>query len=92
LATLPVKGRAPLTGYSRDQFGPTWPTINGCDARNRVLRRDLTNTVIQGGTNGCIVLRGVLHDPYTNTVINFARGPGTNTVIQIDHVVPLANA
>jgi hypothetical protein len=92
LATLPVKGRAPLTGYSRAQFGPTWPDINGCDARNRVLRRDLTNVVVQGGPNGCIVLRGVLHDPYTTTVINFTRGPGTSTAIQIDHVVSLANA
>lgn len=24
LATLPVKGRAPMTGYDRDQFGQAW--------------------------------------------------------------------
>ena len=36
LAILPVKGRAPKTGYSRDQFGPAWSDVdhNGCDTRN----------------------------------------------------------
>jgi len=39
-----VKGRAPRTGYDRDQFGPAWKDVdrNGCDQRNDVLRRDLT--------------------------------------------------
>ena len=99
LAILPVKGRAPLTGYSRDQFGPAWTddvTVadghNGCDTRNDILRRDLTDVVIKPGTGGCTVASGVLHDPYTNTIITFTRGPGTSTVIQIDHVVALADA
>ena len=41
---LAVKGRAPKTGYSRDQFGAAWADAdrNGCDQRNDVLRRDLT--------------------------------------------------
>ncbi len=36
LATIDVKGRAPKTGYDRDQFGDGWldPDRNGCDARN----------------------------------------------------------
>jgi hypothetical protein len=99
LATLPVKGRAPLTGYSRAQFGPAWTdnvTVadghNGCDTRNDILRRDLTNTVIKPGTQGCTVASGVLHDPYTNTVITFTRGATTSTAIQIDHVVALGDA
>ena len=99
LATLPVKGRAPLTGYSRAQFGPAWTddvTVadghNGCDTRNDILRRDLTNAVIKPGTHGCTVASGVLHDPYTNTVISFTRGAGTSTAIQIDHVVALGDA
>ncbi len=35
LATLPVKGRAAKTGYSRDQFGQRWLDVdrNGCDTR-----------------------------------------------------------
>ena len=99
LATLPVKGRAPMTGYSRAQFGPAWTddvTVadghNGCDTRNDILRRDLSSEVIKPGTHGCTVASGVLHDPYTNTVINFTRGVGTSTVIQIDHVVALGDA
>ncbi len=46
LATLPVKGRAPKTGYSRDQFGQAWADVdrNGCDTRNDTLRRDLTRS------------------------------------------------
>ena len=96
---MPVKGRAPLTGYSRAQFGPTWTdnvTVadghNGCDTRNDILRRDLTNVVIKSDTHGCTVASGVLHDPYTKTVISFTRGAGTSTAIQIDHVVALGDA
>jgi Protein of unknown function (DUF1524) len=99
LATLPVKGRAPLTGYSRAQFGPAWTddvTVtdghNGCDTRNDILRRDLTDIVIKPGTHGCTVASGLLHDPYTNTVITFIRGIKTSTVVQIDHVVALGDA
>jgi len=98
LATLPVKGRAAKTGYSRAQFGQAWTddvTVadghNGCDTRNDILRRDLTNLVLKAGTNGCVVASGVLHDPYTKTVIVFTRG-STSGVVQIDHVVALANA
>jgi hypothetical protein len=39
------------------------------------------------------VASGVLHDPYTNTVIDFARGqPVGSTLVQIDHVVALGEA
>jgi Protein of unknown function (DUF1524) len=99
LASLPVKGRAPLTGYSRAQFGPAWTddvTVadghNGCDTRNDILRRDLTAVAIRPGTNGCVVSSGVLHDPYTGTVIPFTRGVSTSDAVQIDHVVALGDA
>lgn len=57
LATLPIKGRAPKTGYARDQFGDGWkdPDRNGCDARNDMLTRDLTDVVVASG--GCKVVR-----------------------------------
>jgi hypothetical protein len=87
-----------MTGYSRDQFGPAWTddvTValghNGCDTRNDILRRDLANVALKPGTNGCVVASGVLHDPYTNTVIDFTRG-NTSTAVQIDHVVALGDA
>ena len=92
LATLPVKGRAPKTGYSRDEFGPPWTDDvnvagghNGCDTRDDILRRDLTNPTSQG----CSVLSGALDDPYTDTTIQFDQDTPS---IQIDHVVALEDA
>lgn len=94
LATLPVKGRAPKTGYERSRFGSGWkdPDHNGCDGRNDILRRDLTAIVARPGTQGCVITSGVLHDPYTGTFINFVRGQGTSNAVQIDHVVALSDA
>lgn len=94
LEGLPVKGRAPKTGYSRDQFGPAWADVdhNGCDTRNDILARDLTRTVTDPDTHDCIVLSGVLADPYTGTRIDFLRGQATSTAVQIDHVVALSDA
>jgi hypothetical protein len=91
LATLAVKGRAPMTGYARTaEFGSAWLDVdrNGCDTRNDVLRRDLTDTT---GT-GCRVLSGRLRDPYTRKVIDFVRGQRTSMAVQIDHVVALGEA
>lgn len=91
LETLAVKGRAPKTGYSRDQFGQRWRDIdrNGCDQRNDVLARDLTNV---DAPKGCKVLAGDLQDPYTGQHIHFVRGQKTSQAVQIDHVVALADA
>ena len=91
LATLPVKGKAPKTGYARvKDFGAAWMDVdrNGCDTRDDVLRRDLTAVT---GTR-CTVRTGVLHDPYTRKIIDFRRGRSTSTAVQIDHVVALSEA
>lgn len=90
LKKLPIKGRAPKTGYSRDQFGPGWGTAFGCDTRNRILKRDLKNIVLD--EDGCKISSGTLHDPYTDEVIRFQRGKGTSSAVQIDHVVALSDA
>jgi hypothetical protein len=92
MKTLVIKGRAPKTGYSRAQFGAAWADVdhNGCDTRNDILHRDLTQVVYRTGT--CIVLSGVLHDPYTGKTINFRRGANTSPAVQIDHVVALSDA
>jgi hypothetical protein len=92
LALLPVKGRAPMTGYDRDEFGQAWLDAdrNGCDTRNDILRRDLTGAVVKPGTRGCVQLSGVLADPYLGRSIPFARGAGDD--VDIDHVVALGNA
>lgn len=94
LETLPVKGRAPKTGYSRDQFGAAWADVdhNGCDTRNDILNRDLTNKTYKAGTHNCVVTSGRLVDPYTAAVIDFVRGQSTSAAVQIDHVVALSDA
>lgn len=83
LAELPIKGRAPRTGYTRAQFGPSWADAdrNGCDTRNDILRRDLTNLTTRPGTRECVILSGKLQDPYTATTINFVRGQGTSNEV-----------
>lgn len=98
LANLPVKGRAPLTGYSRDQFGQAWTDDNddplghnGCDTRNDILQRDLSDVVFRAGSR-CVVASGVLHEPYAGKTIDFLRGVKTSSAVQIDHVVALGDA
>lgn len=93
-----TKKRGAKTGYDRDEFGYAWAdnaddiplARNGCDTRNDILRRDLTQTVIKEGTGGCKVLSGVLEDVYTGTTVNFVSGKDTSVLVQIDHVVPLS--
>ena len=92
LATLPVKGRAPKTGYDREgSFGSAWQDVdqNGCDTRNDILARDLTVLVITGG---CEVQSGTLIGPFTGLTIDFVRGQATSSLVQIDHLVALSNA
>ena len=93
LATVPVKGRAPKTGYDRALFGQAWADVdrNGCDTRNDILTRDLTAATYKPGTNRCLVLTGMLNDPYSGTALPFNRGP-QSADIQIDHVVALSDA
>ena len=91
LASLPVKGKAPSTGYARvKDFGDAWldEDRNGCDTRDDVLRRDLKSIT----SRGCKVESGVLTDPYTRKLIHFVRGATTSEAVQIDHVVALSEA
>ena len=94
LEQIPVKGRAPKTGYGRNQFGPQWSDVdrNGCDTRNDILKRDLTAVVFREKTRDCVVERGVLQDRYSGQIIEFQRGEKTSALVQIDHVVALSNA
>jgi hypothetical protein len=94
LETLPVKGRAPKTGYSRDAFGQRWSDVdrNGCDTRNDILKRDMTSIVYKAKTRNCVVLSGTLIDRYSGETINFVRGEVSSMEVQIDHVVALSNS
>jgi hypothetical protein len=81
-----------MTGYDRAEFGQAWLDAdrNGCDTRNDVLRRDVSDPVIDPRTHGCVVLSGTLHDPYLGQDVPFRRGAGDQ--VDIDHVVALGNA
>ena len=88
-------------------FGEAWTDVDGdgCDTRNEILARDLTDADysrakgVQGRDQGvgqgaavcpdATVWSGTLHDPYTGSTIKFQRGQGTSEAVQIDHVVPL---
>ncbi len=93
LATVKVAAAGSLTGYTRLKFGQAWADVdhNGCDTRNDVLKRDLTRTTYRTtGGHRCVVLSGILADPYTARQIHFTKASATK--VQIDHVVPLADA
>lgn len=90
LNKLAVKGRAPMTGYSRNQFGNGWASDGACDIRETILRRDLTNITLE--SDGCSVKTGTLLDPYTGKTIDFTRGASTSSAVQIDHVVAIGDA
>ena len=94
LETLPVKGRAPKTGYSRAAFGQSWADVdrNGCDTRNDILKRDMNSIVYKPRTRNCVVLSGTLTDRYSGEMINFVRGNVSSMEVQIDHVVALSNS
>lgn len=86
---LAVKGRAPKTGYARDEFGSGWIDVdrNGCDTRNDMLKKRLTDLTMSGP---CKVMSGTLDDPFTGVSIEFIRG-GTSEV-DVDHLVALSDA
>jgi len=94
LAAVEVKGRAPRSGYDRDRFGNGWVDVdrNGCDTRNDILARDLTDETFKPGTRDCVVAAGTLADPYSGRTIPFQRGQDTSDDVQVDHVVALSDA
>lgn len=90
LQSLPIKGRAPKTGYTRAAFSSGWEPVQTCDVRNLILARDLKDIVYVPST--CKVSSGTLIDPYTAQTIEFIRGVETSDDVQIDHVVALSDA
>jgi hypothetical protein len=90
LNQLEVKGRAPKTGYSRAAF-THWSDLNrdGCDSRNEILKRDLTQIVFKTGTRDCKVISGQLYDPFSGKTLIFS---SSKSPVDIDHLVSLSNA
>lgn len=100
LAGLVVRPRPHGTeGYVRDAFGSDWVDTDhdGCNQRDDVLLRDAvpgTTRVQQQGACDHDVLAGTWHDPYTGRTLHFTdlKDLHQAEAIQIDHVVPLAEA
>ncbi|WP_218045616.1 HNH endonuclease family protein [[Mycobacterium] fortunisiensis] len=98
VALIPERVRG--NDYRRAAFGEAWDDDNaapgghnGCDTRNDILARDLTDkTFVAIKRCPSAVATGTLHDPYTNAVVSFVRGNQTGAAVQIDHLVPLALA
>lgn len=86
-------------GYRRDAYGSAWADVdqNGCNQRDDVLKRDAvpgTVVVAQQGSCPHDVLAGTWVDPYTGQTLTFddLKEQSQAQAIQIDHVVPLAEA
>ena len=86
-------------GYVRDAFGSDWVDTDGnrCNQRDDVLLRDAvpgTARVAQQGACDHDVLAGTWHDPYTGRTLHFTdlKDLAQAEAIQMDHVVPLAEA
>jgi len=92
LDTLAVSDPAEAPGYEASRFGWRNDTDhNGCDTRNDVLRRDLTDATIKPGTRGCVVASGILTSPYSGERVEFVAGDDGGDV-DIDHVVARKDA
>ena len=92
LATLPIKGRAPKSGYDRALFGQAWADVdrNGCDTRNDILKRDLGHQLHQQ-----CALQGADRKsggPVYRHRRQLPPGAATSSAVQIDHVVALSDA
>lgn len=96
-------GAARLTpseaGYRRDAFGSAWADIdgNGCNQRDDVLLRDAVPDSTRVGVQGRCdhdVLAGTWVDPYTGRrhVLDDLKDRSQAQAVQIDHIVPLAEA
>ena len=100
LDALEVAPRSPAgPAYDRDAFGSAWADLdgNGCNQRDDVLLRDAAPGSVTVGRQGRCdhdVLAGTWVDRYTGRALTFddLKDLRQAQAIQIDHVVPLAEA
>jgi hypothetical protein len=83
LADLKVAPDGSMDGYDREKF-PHWSTVSGsCNTREEVLKRDGENVETN---SSCTAVKGTWFSPYDGETWTAA------TDVDIDHIVPLANA
>ena len=83
LDTLAVGEWASMSGYSRDRFDHWSAQGDGCDTRDVVLRRDGTAVTVD---DDCKIVEGTWFSVYDGETFTDPQN------IDIDHMVPLANA
>lgn len=91
LEQLAVKGRAPKTGYRRDEFYSDWPKISGCSLRQIIIKREVGDSAVLADDN-CTVIKGTFVEPYTGQTLEFTEKSEFTKGIQIDHIVALSDA
>ena len=89
LEALEIKGRAPKTGYKRTEFYKTWPNIDGCNLRQRIIKREVGDSA---KLDGCDVVAGTFVEPYTGETRTYNSKAEFSKNIQIDHIVALSDA
>jgi hypothetical protein len=83
LETLPIAEWQSMAGYSRERF-PHWSDqAGGCDTRDVVLKRTGQSVA---ATSDCKITRGTWVSPYDGKTTTNPQA------LDIDHMVPLANA
>ncbi|MBQ7802492.1 HNH endonuclease [Candidatus Saccharibacteria bacterium] len=92
LEQLAVKGRAAKTGYARTEFYNSWPTIDGCSLRQRIIKREMGDSAVVSSEDNCTVISGEFDEPYTGSHLIFYQKSDFSSGIQIDHVVALSDA
>jgi hypothetical protein len=96
IAGVAAGARGSKAGYDRERhFGPAWTDDvditwghDGCRTREQVLHRDMRGIDFRSGTGDCVVLVGILQEPYTGRTIEFSKSRPME--VQVDHVMPLA--
>lgn len=84
LRELVVAEPRSLSGYSHARFMPSWTEAEGtCDTREVVLRRDAVSVATD---LDCEAVRGTWYSEYDGLVLH------SEEQIDVDHLVPLANA
>lgn len=89
LEKLEVKGRSPKTNYDREAFYSTWPTVDGCNLRQRIIKREFGESAV---LDECNVISGEFDEPYTGEHKIYTEKSEISKNIQIDHVVALSDA
>ncbi|MBR3256996.1 HNH endonuclease [Candidatus Saccharibacteria bacterium] len=92
LESLKVKGRASKSGYARTEFYNSWPSIDGCSLRQRIIKRELGSSAVISSEDNCTVISGEFTEPYTGAHMIFYERADLTKGIQIDHVVALSDA